>query len=244
MNLNMKTIISVFIITSIFLFMLISCEPESNVVDPPDYLIIDTSSTNYSFRENIDKVVYASLWGSNLMEYKVDLNHDSIDDIQFSCSVYHHTVSDEWYSGINILNENITLDIDQDTAQYASYYEKYPIPSSDSGTIYFKENYNSSKLYPSNVKITDEIEKFPVIHSIGDTLSDLCNWKTGGVMLEYADHSWGAVHNNLQSGAWRGIDHKYIGIRFSDKAISYYGWVEIGVNDFHISLYKQAFEMK
>jgi len=240
----MKAQISLLIIFCIYLFMQISCEPESNIVKPTDYFRIDTSSTNYTFKKNIDKVVYASLWGSNLTDYKVDLNGDSIGDIQFSCSVYHHTVYDEWYSGIDILNENVAVDIDQDTVQYASYSQKYFISSTDSGTIYYKENYNSSKQYPSNVKITNEIEKFPAIHSHGDTLSELCNFRSGSAMFEYADHSWGGVHNNLQSGAWRGNDHKFIGIRYLEKSIPYYGWIEIGVNDFHISLYKYAMNMK
>jgi len=235
----MKTPVFLFIISCFFLFMQVSCEPESDVNEPPDYLIIDTASSVYTFRNNIDQVVYASLWGSYLTDYSIDLNNDSISDIQFSCSVYHHTVYDEWYSGVGVLNENIALDIDQDTVQYASYSQKYFISSTvDSGTIYFKENYNSSKQYPAIVIITDEIEKFPAIHSIGDTLSELCNFRSGGAMLEYADHSWGGVQNNLQSGAWRGIDHKFIGIRLMEKSIPYYGWIELGVNDFHITLYK------
>jgi hypothetical protein len=221
--------------------MLISCEKEKDSSILLDYLVIDTSSVDYTYKKVIGKDVYASLWGSSLPDYTIDLNNDGTDDIQFSCSVYHHTVYDEWYAGIDALNDSVAIAIESHPVLYASYSQTYFNPSSnDSITIYYKENYNEAKQYPSNLTIKTQTETNPLIHSLGDTLNENCSWKSGGIFLEYDDHHGGQIQNNIQTGTWRSIDHKYIGIRFSEKSIPYYGWIELGVSNYHITLYKYA----
>ena len=229
---------SIFIMTMI---TVIGCGKEHDVNPPilrPEYLVIDTSSINYYSVNKINKVVYASLFGSNLTDYKINLNNDSIDDIEFSCSVYHHTVYDEWSASINILNKNVGIDIEQDTVLYASYSQKYYNSwTKDSITNYYKENYSKTKQYPSNVSITKKIENYPLVHSIGDTLNKHNNWKSGCYTLEFDDHSSG-IQTNIQTGIWRNIDRKFIGVRLSEKDNVYYGWIELGVTGYRITLYR------
>jgi hypothetical protein len=234
--------ISYIIAITILLFTIFSCEKQKDDRIPPDYLVIDTSSTDYTYKAVVGKEVYASLWGSNLMDYTIDLNNDGTDDIQFSCSVYHHTVYDEWNAIVKTLNENVALDVEKDTILFANYSIEYITPSGFISIIY-NENYIPSKPYPSNLTVDTHIYDFPVVHSISDSLNQFCNWKSGTFVLEYDDHHSGEIQNNIQTGTWRSIDHKFIGIRFSEKSIPYYGWIELGVNDYHITLYKYAVRM-
>lgn len=237
----MKSSIIICILFGLFVFALLSCEKEKADRIPSDHLVVDTSSTDYTYKKIIGKDVYASLWGSSLMDYTIDLNNDGTDDIQFLCSVYHHTVYDEWYAGIDALNDCVEISTESNPVLYASYSIKYFNPSTnDSITIYYNENYNDAKQYPSNLTIKTQTEINPVIHSIGDTLNEKCSWKSGGISLESDDHQQGQIQNNIQTGTWRGIDHKFIGIRFSEKSIPYYGWIELGVSNYHITLYKYA----
>lgn len=231
---------------------LISCvkehdiSPKEHDISPklrPEHLLIDTS-LNYSFSGKIDKTVYASLWGSSLTDYKIDLNNDSMDDIKFLCSVYHHTIYDQWTASISTLNNNVEIDIVQQSVSYAKYFKRYYDSSTnDSLTVYYEENYSKTTQYPSNLSITTKIEDYPVIHSLGDTLNAHCNWNSGTYVLKYDDHSWG-VQTNIQTGIWRDIDRKFIGIRFSEKDYMYYGWIALGVKGYYITLYKYACSME
>jgi len=241
----MKSRLLIFVLFSIFIFIQFGCETESHSDLSAGHLVIDTSSENYISITRIDKEVYASLWGSSLPEYKIDLNNDSIDDVEFLCSVYHHTVYDEWLAAVKSLNDNVTIDVEQDTVLIANYSIAYFNPSTnDSIRITYNENYNISKQYPSNLAIISQVNDYPVIHSIGDSLNLFCNWKSGGFVLEQDDHHQGEIQNNIQTGIWRGLENKFIGVRFVEKSIPYYGWIELSVADYRITLHKYALKMK
>ena len=241
----MKAQLFVFALSGMFIIMQSGCKSDDNTGITADHLVIDTTSLYNIFTARIDKVVYASLWGSFLTDYKIDLNNDSIDDIEFSCSVYHHTVYDEWNAGVKTLNDKVVLDIEQDTIWIASYSIAYFNPSNnDSIRITYNENYSTAKQYPSNLTITSQIVDYPVIHSVGDSLNPFCNWKSGVFVLEYDDHHQGEIQNNIQTGIWRGIENKFIGVRFVEKSISYYGWIELSADDYRITLHKYALKLK
>jgi hypothetical protein len=241
---NMKTKLFIVALSAVFIFLQTACETESKDVKTADELVIDTS-VSYTFSERIDTVVYASLWGSILTDYKIDLNNDLTDDIEFSCNVYHHLVYDEWYAGVRTLNETVTLDVEQDTNLIANYSLVYINPStSDSITFIYNENYDPLKQYPSNLTINSLIETYPVIHSAGDSLNPFCNWKSGAFVLEFDDHMQGEIRNDIKTGIWRNTDKKFVGVRFLENSISYYGWIELGVRDYHITLYKYALQVK
>lgn len=229
------------LIVSILLLILISCKNELIVDDKTsDYLIIDTSSVNLTCKNNIDKVVYASLFGSYLPNLSIDLNNDSIDDLQFSCSVYHHTIYDEWYASVKTLNDWVEIDMEQHTDLFANYFIKfYSSSANDSITLSYKENFNENKMYPSNLKIDTTINFYPVIHSFGDTISEQCNWKNGSYILKHDNHSTG-VMTNVAIGTWREIDKKFIGVRIKENEKLHYAWIELSVSGYGISLYKYA----
>jgi len=242
---KMKNQLFVFVIFSVFIFMQSGCEPDDNTEVATGQMVIDTLTENYVFNTRIDKVVYASLWGSSLTDYKIDLNNDLVDDIEFSCSVYHHMVYDEWNAEVKTLNDSVSVDIEQDTVFIATYSIAYFNPSdTDSIRITYNENYSFSKQYPSNLIITWHIEEYPVIHSVGDSLNTLCNWKSGRFVLEYDDHHQGEIQNKIQTGIWRGIVNKFIGVRFVEKSVPYYGWIELSADDYRITLHKYALKLK
>lgn len=233
---------------SIFIMILIAvlgCTKEQDVNPPiwkPDFVVIDTTSVNYSFSGKISKVVYASLFGSYLPNYKIDLNQDSIADIEFSCSVYNHTVYNEWTASVNTLNKDVEIDIEKDTVLLAKYSKNYyDYSSKDSVPRFYEENYIKTKNYPSNVSITTKIVNYPVVHSLGDTINAHNTWNSGYFILKYDDHS-DYLGTNIQNGIWRDIDRKFIGIRFLDKdSMYYYGWIELGVTDYRITLLNFGF---
>jgi hypothetical protein len=205
-------------IVIIIVSMTISCVNETENPAPVDFLVIDTLSTSGSFQTVINRTVYASLFGSYLTDLKLDLNNDGTDDIQFSCSVYHHTVYDEWSASVSTLHENVALDVQPLSVSYARYFNKYFNSSTgDSIKIDYYENFYASKQYPSNVTIETKTASYPAIHSAGDTLNARCNWKSGGYMLKWDDHSIREAHYNIASGTSRSVSKKYIGIRFSEK---------------------------
>ena len=106
--------------------------------------------------------------------------------------------------------------------------------------IYYNENYNPAKQYPSNLTTVNKIYKFPVVCSVGDTLNEFCNWQSGAFGLISDDHNQGQIQNNILLGTWRNIDDKFIGIRFIENSVVHYGWIELGVMDYTITLYKYA----
>ncbi len=229
------------LIISIIFLILISCKKELIENDhSSDYLIIDTSAVNLTYKNDIDKVVYASLSGSYLPHFNIDLNNDSIDDLQFSCSVYHHTIYDEWTASVKTLSDRVEIDIEQHTDLFANYFIKYyNSATNDSIIVYYKENFNDNKLYPSNLKIDTVLNFYPVINSFGDTISEQCNWDYGNYILKYDNHSSG-IMTNVAIGTWRKIDKKLIGVRIKENEKLYYGWIELGVSGYEIKLYKYA----
>jgi hypothetical protein len=231
-------------IVIVIVSMTIGCVNETEYPTPVDYLIIDTLSTSGSFQTVINRTVYASLFGSYLTDLKLDLNNDGTDDIQFSCSVYHHTVYDEWSASVSTLNENVAMDIQPLTVSYARYFNKYFNSSTnDSIKIDYYENYYASRQYPSNVTIVTKTEEYPAIHSAGDTLNANCTWKSGGYMLKWDDHSIREAHYNIVSGTWRSVYKKYIGIRFSEKSEYVYGWIELSVEGYNITMHRYSIHL-
>ncbi|MGE5394410.1 MAG: hypothetical protein ACM3P1_06665 [Candidatus Saccharibacteria bacterium] len=241
----MKTQLFVLLLFIMALITLTGCEKDhddSLPLLPVESVSINPSYENYSFSGEIDKVVYASLFGSILPGYKINLNNDSIDDIEFSCSVYRSINFEQWNASVKTLHENVKIDVQQDTLLFANYYIKHYNPSTkDSITVSYRENYDKTKQYPLNLSITKVIVGYPFVHSAGDILNEHKNWGSGNYSLEYYDNSSG-VKTNIHGGGWRNIDRKYIGVRLSDKDALFYGWIELGVADFRITLYKYALQ--
>jgi hypothetical protein len=182
---------------------------------------------------------------STLNDYKIDINGDSIYDLEFSASVWHTIPGMYWSSSIRTLNDSIEIDVLSKPELFANYSIRYFNSSTnDSITISYYENYSASKIYPLNLKIDTLIEVYPKIHSIGDTLNQLGNWKSGSFILEYNSSEEGWTMRTIHEGIWEGINNKYIGIRFSKGTRHYYGWVELSVNNYELSLNKYYLKMK
>jgi len=207
----------------------------------PDYLIIDTLSTLNTDITEINQVIYCDYFHQS-SEYQIDLNNDNIDDIEFSCSVYAHTVYDEWNIGVRTLHEYVALDVNSQPILLAKYFNYYISTSGDSVRFDYYENYNKDKVYPLNLKIDSLIETCPTILSLNDTLDKNCNWKSGSFGLLSDNKTSGYNSTNVHSGKWGNISHKFIGVKFMEKAEPYYGWIELSENGYNISLHKYGLQ--
>ena len=171
-------------------------------------------------------------------EIYLDLNNDLIYDIAFALS---HTSSaggiNSWYSSVYTLNENTEIDTKKMVEPIASWSINITV-NNNPLTLYYKENYNATKEYPSNVKIEDNNYYYPVVHSIGDRLQESNNWMTGNFTLELSNISSGGWNNNIQLGIWSQQFNKFIGIRMKKDTHYSYGWIELDVNNFKINLRK------
>lgn len=231
-----------FLALILILIDLVGCSKEINDFWDYEYLVIDTT---YSDLRRIDKVVHASLMTSTLNDYKIDLDRDSIYDLEFSARVLHTTTGMYWSSHIRTLNDGTEIDVLSIPELFANYsISFFNTSTNDSVTIGYYQNYSASKTYPLNLKIDTVIEYYPKIHSIGDTLNQLGNWKSGSFILEYNSTEEGWTMRTIQKGMWEAISNKYIGIRLLKGKNQYYGWVELSVRDYAISLNKCFLKMK
>lgn len=228
------------------LILLFSCSNETDEIiqdqltETIEYLIIDSTMITYTFTDNLNTVVYSSLFGSIQPNLKIDINGDDIDDIEFLCDHYYHTVYDEKWASLKTLNDSIRVDTETHTTFIANYFKKIPSMSENDSIIrYYRENYNSTNEYPDNLKIDTLKRLYPVVYSYADTIRNQSNWKTGDFLLKSDDNSWG-VATNVKMGIWRDINRKFIGLRFLDKDQDYYGWIELSIKDYKITLHKTA----
>lgn len=240
-------------------YSLVSCETNSEDFfvpisqTPPrtetlNDLVVDTLSTSYAIDEKSNVRVFVSLFGNDLHYSEFDINNDSIADIGFFCSLTRGPIGIYSYgnSGISTLNENTQIDVINTIYPVANYSETYINPSTGQPvTIHQQMNYNENMSYPADLKIDTILSECPVVHSLGDTLSQANNWKSGSFEFIY-DHSqqdyW---HINIQTGIWRNIDHKFIGIRYSEGRHHYYGWFEIkaAAEGYEIRIYRYALRL-
>jgi hypothetical protein len=236
----MKTQLFSISVSVMILLMLFGCSKDKETDQKTDYLLINTTG-DYTFAGNLDTSIYVSSFSPYDRSIKIDLNNDMTDDIEFYCSVYLHTVYREWSAAVRTLNSNVSLYVEADTSTIASFSIPLAIPPGDDTIIiYYNENYNPAKQYPSNLTTVNKIYKFPVVCSVGDTLNEFCNWQSGAFGLISDDHNQGQIQNNILLGTWRNIDDKFIGIRFIENSVVHYGWIELGVMDYTITLYKYA----
>jgi hypothetical protein len=223
----------------VMLFVLLACEKDRNqdidISEFPDQLIIGSSSSSSNVRE-INKVVSASLMTQTLGHYNIDIDGDSIEDLEFSASASSYHFGDFWSSGIKTLVPGIEIDVVSKTELYAKYSITTYTTSNDSITIYYSEIYNENKAYPSNLKIDTIIQYYPSVNSIGDTLNQSNNWKSGSFYFMQASSSDGIFNTSTRNGIWENKYNKFVGIRYSKANRQYYGWIEISVNGFAISL--------
>ena len=236
----MQTQLFIISVSTIIILMLSGCSKDKETTQKKDYLIINTTG-DYTFAGNLDTSIYVSSSGPYASSIKIDLNNDLTDDIEFYCSVYQHTVYNEWIAAVRTLNTNVSLNVEVDTVAIASFSIPLAIPpGDDSITIYYNENYNPAKSYPANLTIDKQIHIYPVVCSVGDTLDEFCNWQTGTYGLISDNHDQGQIQNNILLGNWRNIGDKFIAIRFIENSVVHYGWIEVGVMNYTITLHKYA----
>jgi hypothetical protein len=240
----MKVFIKDFIILIISAALMAGCKKENTDFINDDTFVIDTLSYTGDFI-SIEKVVSVSLMTATLKNYKIDLNADSIFDVELSADVWHPIWGFFWNSSIKTLSDSLEIDIITKTELYANYSNSYFNSSTNETiTINYYENYNSNKTYPSNLKIDTTFGYYPEIHSQGDTLNQSNNWKSGSFILEYDSNAEGFTMSSVHNGIWEGINNKFIGIRFSKGDKQYYGWIELSVNSYEISLNRYFLRMK
>lgn len=250
----MKTYLKIFLLLIIGLSVLFSCEKEntkeiSNEIGNEEhpislkYLVINAPSYG-SYFANINKVLSVNLMTTTLRNHKIDINNDSIYDLEFSTDVWHHTMRYIWSSTVKTLNNDTKISLATKEELFAHYFSIYINPSdSDSIKISYVENYNSKNTYPSNLRIDTLKGVYPKIYSQGDTLLQNANWNSGNFILEYSEQEESTTKSNFKRGIWYGINNKFIGIQFSKADKQYLGWIEISVNNFRISLKRYYFKV-
>jgi len=239
--------LNLLLILSIIFFVISSCSDETEEIiekEPTpviDYLIIDTTKLGYTFKKDLKTVVvYDPVFNGN-HPINIDINGDSIDDIKFSSSYLNSGAREESLASIKTLNDSISIDTEQYTTLIANYSKKIPDSSNEKDSIirYYKENYNDASVYPANLRIDTLYSLYPVIYSLADTIKNQQNWSSGDFILKSGDNSW-YVATNVKMGIWRDINRKFIGLRFLDKDQYYFGWIELSIKGYEITLYKSA----
>lgn len=237
---TLKTQLVIISLSAILVCLQFGCSKEKEITQTKDYQLINTDG-NYAFTGNPDTSIYVSSSGPYDGSIKIDLNNDKTDDIEFYCSLYKHMVYNEWLAAVRTLHPDVSIHVAVDTVDIASFSIPVAIPpGDDSVTIYYNENYNPAKLYPTNLTIDKQKHTYPVVCSLGDTLNESCNWQSGAFGLISDNHDQGQIQNNILLGNWRNIDNKFIAVRFVENTVVYYGWIELGVMNYTITLYKYA----
>lgn len=234
----------------IILFFSASCSNETDEIiekelpPPIDYLIIDTVSTEYNFEENVNTIVKVALFEQRTDAHYLDINNDSIFDIEISCNYVEATFYESWSARILTLNDSTMIDVISFTDSIANYtLTHFDSDQNDSITITYTENYNHKKEYPLNMEIKTATNYYPKIHVVGDTLDIFNNWQKGSFILNYKFTAGGWSVTRRNKGIWSGIGNKMIGIKFLDNDQLYYGWIELSVNNYTISIHKYALKM-
>ncbi|MCB9260804.1 MAG: hypothetical protein H6607_00290 [Flavobacteriales bacterium] len=224
-----KELSLIYSFTFIFLTTLFVGCSDNDVVEPvSNHLVIDTT-------ESYVKVVAIGGATSNLItHYKVDLNGDLMDDILLQ---YNSVAS---AGGINqstliieTINDNTTVDVETKTDSMVRYSRKYFVPElGDSIPVLYTENYVYGKQYPDNFMFIIDQNTYPVKHLYGDTLNAQSHWKTGSFVLEFCDYTNNQSYNNLvRLGNWADTEKKYIGVKYTESSINYFGWIELSVKN-------------
>ena len=260
MNSSMRKIFRIKLLTGLILVLavlivFISCEKNEELYriprnqirirpEPVNHLIIDTLVTKYDFRKKVNIQVLYTLWNYGIRNYQFDLNNDSIDDIGFSSSLTRGTNGFYSYGGSYVCALNPNTEIDFVTTNYpiAKYSIIYTNEYQQSSTIHYTENFNQNKTYPSDLSMSNMVSVNPKIHAIGDTLSQNGNWKSGCFQLLYDKTQQSYWMENIHTGIWRNVSHKFIGIRYISGRRFSYGWIELDVlaNDYVINIHTSA----
>jgi len=215
-----------------------------------NYLVIDTiETTDVKIEENNVRVFF-SMWNNDLRYFEFDINNDKVADIAFSCNLTRGPIGMYSYGGSSIcaLNKNTEIDIKRTKYALANYSFTFLNYSQRPVTIHNRENYVHGKDYPADLKVDTITATNPKIHSLGDTLDQSGTWSSGAFALVYDKIQQDYWMESIHTGIWRGVDRKFIGLRYTEGRRRYYGWIELkssqSDNAYEIRLYRNTLKVK
>lgn len=215
-----------------------------------NYLVIDTIGTKDVRIEDCNVRVFFSMFNNDLRCYEFDINNDKVADIAFSCNLTRGPIGMYSYGGSSIgaLNKNTEIEIKRTKYALANYSVTFLDYAQRPVTIHYRENYTQGKDYPADLKVDTITATNPKIHSLGDTLDQSGTWSSGSFAMVYDKIQQDYWMESIHTGTWRGVDKKFIGIRYTEGRRRYYGWIELkssqSDNAYEIRLYKYALKVK
>lgn len=214
-----------------------------------NYLVIDTLETKAIRIKNSNVRVFFSMWNNDRRYYEFDINNDTIADIAFSCNLTRGPIGMYSYGGSSIgaLNKNTEIDIKRTKYPMANYSETFLDYSQRPVTIHYRKNYIEGTDYPADLKVDTITAINPKIHSLGDTLDQSGTWSSGAFAMVYDKIQQDYWMESIHTGIWRGVDRKFIGLRYTEGRCRYYGWIELtssqSDNAYEIQIYKYALKV-
>jgi hypothetical protein len=156
-----------------------------------------------------------TLWSYNQsISYDIDLNKDGYNDVRFTGSNGHLAcASNGTFSayGVQTLRSDVFI-------------------LADSNYITSTYTFSSSTTQTTTVNAI-----YPRIVNLDDTIASNSKWRQGSIAL-YSDQYLPCVSQLTSSGAWKGKDQKYIGIKLGGRL----GWIKTGIPIAKLKLYEFA----
>ena len=214
-----------------------------------NYLIIDTIGTKDVKIKESNVRVFFSMWKNDLRYCEFDINNDKVTDIAFGCELTRGPIGMYSCGGSNIctLNKNTEINIISTKYPIANYSETFLDYAQRLVTIHYRKNYIQGIDYPTDLKVDTITAINPKIRSFGDTLDQSGTWLSGSYALVYDKIQQDYWMESIHTGIWRGVDRKFIGIRYTEGRRRYYGWMELrsfqSDNVYEIQIYKYALKV-
>jgi len=212
-------------------------------------LLIDTLATKAIRIKSSNVRVFFSMWNNDRRYYEFDINNDTVADIAFSCNLTRGPVGMYSYGGSSIcaLNKNTEIDVERIKYAIANYSETFLDYAQKPVTIHYRKNYTQGIDYPADLKVDTITAVNPKIHSVGDTLGQSGTWSSGSFGMVYDKIQQDYWMESIHTGIWRGVDKKFVGIRYTEGRHRYYGWIELrssqSDNAYEIQIYKFALKV-
>ena len=230
----MKNII--FILVSFLLIFLFSkCKKEKvdELVNRPDYIVIDTNELSDIHTYN--PFINVNSPFDDLDTFDIDIDGDNVNDIQFVYYSFCTRTGCEGYSKIRCLHDSVSIE----TFVHIDTIVTFQTFESDTLLTINTSNYSSSNEYTDIQNLQIDSTLCPVIHNNSDTIDGSLEWRSGsfifssrnsmscGLGIEANWPCYPQLRKNYHHGAWKDIENRFVAIKMNIKNEDWYSWIQI-----------------
>jgi hypothetical protein len=229
----MKKLHYIFVFIGLALTFFYGCDNEEIIDLQTNYIVIDTLSNSYEFKENLNLSI-DDTFGESIY---IDLNNDNYNDIKIWNELdYSSGGINLKQSGIKILDSSVYI-ASIEMIDTTCTYEKIGV-TGPNDTTYYHETYGNSDYYDGTPELQVRINNYPRVFNDGDTLTNSNYFIHSNLLLTYDNQTnslWsgnGGCAYDIQYGIWNNTANKFIGLKMIIDEKTYIGWLKITVSDY------------